>query len=327
MSRPPAVSIGIMTRNYARYVGQAIDSVLAQERTDWELVISDDASIDDTPSVVAPYLSDPRIRYVRHAQNLGQADNWRFLLDQGIAPVVTVLHADDYWLPGTLKTAITAFEADPDLDLLYGNWQRLIGDTLEPQPYNPAAAHRMMGPEEFRYQVTHHTWLPSATFLSRRVVEATGRPNPKLKMLVDTEYFLRAALRAQAALALSQPLMVYRVHPANATAEGGASGLLTEEKEQMPAIFQTILKDYPSLQDCVKIMRRHNARVIFSEGVGWATNSRMGTGRALMKRALRLDPSLLAFAPKLLPDYLLSAFGCASIPVYQRLHKSRLGRL
>ncbi len=327
MSQTPAVSIGIMTRNYAQYVSQAIESVLAQERTDWELVISDDASTDDTPDVVAPYLRDPRIRYVRHTQNLGQANNWRFLLAQGTAPVVSVLHADDYWLPDALETALTAFEADPELDLLYGNWQRMVGDTLEPQPYKAEADHRMTGQEEFRYQVTHHTWLPSATFLSRRVVKATGEPNPELKMLVDTEYFLRAALRARVVRALAQPLMVYRVHPANATADGNANGLLTAEKEQMPEILQAILEDYPALQDCVRIMRRHNALLIFSEGVGWATNSHLSMGRTLMKRALRLYPGLLASAPKLLPDYLLSGFGAASIPIYRRLHKGRLGAI
>ncbi len=320
----PAITIGIMTRNYARYVGQAVESVLSQERTDWELFISDDASTDDTPQVVAPYLSDPRIRYVRHEQNLGQASNWRFLLAQGTAPVVTVLHADDFWLPGTLNTALTAFASDSDLDLLYGNWQRMVEGRVEEHPWKTEAAHRMAGMEEFRYQITRHTWLPSAAFLSRRIIETTGWPNPELRMLVDTEYFLRAALRARVVQALPQPLMVYRVHPANATAEGNSNGLLTAEKERMPEIFAAELENVPALHGCIKIMRRHNARLIFSEGVGQVTFGCLSTGRALMRRALRLDPSLFIFCPKLLPDYVLSLCGPVSLPLYRCLHRRRI---
>ena len=325
MSQAPAITIGIMTRNYARYVGQAIDSVLAQKRTDWELVISDDASTDDTPAVIAPYLHDPRIRYVRHAQNLGQADNWRFLLAQGTAPVIAVLHADDYWLPETLETALAAFGSDPDLDLLYGNWQRMVKNALEPQPYKAEADHRMTGAEEFRYQITRNTWLPSAAFLSRRVVQETGWPNPQLRMVVDGEYFLRIALRARAVRALSQPVMVYRVHPGNATVEGTSSGLLIAEREQLPAILRAELSAFPALSACEKVLRRGLARWIFSEGVGQVTNNHLGDGRALMRRALRLDPSLLIFSPNLLPDYILSFCGSFSLPVYQRLHKNRIG--
>ena len=319
----PAVTIGIMTRNYARFVGQAIDSVLSQERADWEMVISDDASTDDTAQVVAPYLRDPRIRYVRHDQNLGQAGNWRFLLAQGTAPVVTVLHADDYWLPGALGPALAAFEADPALDLLYGNWRRMVGERLEEGPWKSEAAHRMTGPEEFRYQITRHTWLPSTTFLSRRVIGATGWPNPELRMLVDTEYFLRASLRARFVQALAEPLMVYRVHPANATAEGNAGGLLTAEKERIPAILAAELESFSDLRDCLKPLRRACARSIFSEGVGHVMHDRPAEGRAAMRRALRLDPSLLR-SVKVSLDCLLASLGRPSLPLFRRLHSRRL---
>lgn len=323
MNTTPLITIGIMTHNYSRYIVQAIESVLSQECDDWEMFISDDASTDDTPQVVAPYLSDPRIHYIRHKENLGQANNWRYLLLQGTSPIMTVLHADDYWLSDTLKIALAAFQADPELDMLYGNWKRSIEGALEPHPFKTEAAHRMSGQDEFRYQITRHTWLPSATFISRSAVEATGFPNSNLRMLVDTEYFLRVALRARAVQALSQPLMVYRVHSANATAEGNSNGLLIAEKERLPTIIASELVGFPSLHDCNNVFRRECARSIFSDGINFANLGRFNEGRSTMQRALRLDPSLLQ-SIKVCLDWVLVALGKPVLPLFRRLHSRRL---
>lgn len=318
----PAITVGIMTRNYGRYIREAIDSVLAQSRMDWELIISDDASTDDTPGIVQPYLSDPRIRYIRHEHNLGQADNWGFLLAQGAAPVVTVLHADDYWLPGTLDTALAAFEADPALDLLYGNWRRLVNGTLEPRPYIQEPPHGMTGQEEYCHQVGRYTWLPSATFLSRRVTQAAGRPNPALQMYVDTDYFLRAALHSRRTRALAEPLTVYRVHQSNATSAGTSNDRLHQEKEMLPVICEAALADFPPLRPQIKIMRRDMARRLFSAGVSEAVGGRFPSGRALMARARRLDANIF-HDPKVAADYLLAACGPPLLPLMRRLHPGR----
>lgn len=318
----PAVTVGIMTHNYGRFLAQAIESVQSQSRTDWELIISDDASTDDTPAIVQPFLSDPRIRYVRHDRNLGQAGNWAFLLSQGQAPVVAVLHADDYWLPGTLETVASAFKTDPDLDLLYGNWQRLVAETLEPQPYLRQPAHTMTGHQEYRFQIGQYTWLPSATFLSRRVIEQAGLPNQTLHMYVDTEYFLRAALHARHTRSLTEPLAIYRVHESNATSIGGGNDQLHREKELLPALCNAALAEHPALRPQIKRMQRDMARRLFSAGVSETVRERPAAGRALMQRGLRLDAGILQ-NPKVAADCLLTACGPALLPVLRRLHPGR----
>jgi len=68
----PTVSVIIATYNYGRYLAGAIDSVLAQTFTDWEAIVVDDGSTDDTPEVIRPYLSDQRIKYHR-TDHLGAA--------------------------------------------------------------------------------------------------------------------------------------------------------------------------------------------------------------------------------------------------------------
>lgn len=69
---PPAVSVVISTYNYGRYLPLAVESVLAQSYRDFELVIVDDGSTDDTAEVVRRYLDHPQVRYFRKP-NGGQA--------------------------------------------------------------------------------------------------------------------------------------------------------------------------------------------------------------------------------------------------------------
>ena len=60
------VSIIMPSYNTAKYIGESIDSVLAQTYSDWELIIVDDCSTDNTDEVISKYLSDPRIRYLKN---------------------------------------------------------------------------------------------------------------------------------------------------------------------------------------------------------------------------------------------------------------------
>jgi len=90
------VSVCIPTYNYGQYIGAAIDSVLGQTLQDFEIVISDNASDDDTESIVAGYAArDPRIRYLRNQTNLGMVANWNRCLELAAGEYVKFLCADD----------------------------------------------------------------------------------------------------------------------------------------------------------------------------------------------------------------------------------------
>ena len=74
MSENPKVSIGLPVRNGGRHLGEAIDSILAQTFADFELIISDNASTDDTAAICATYAArDPRVRVIRQERNIGAA--------------------------------------------------------------------------------------------------------------------------------------------------------------------------------------------------------------------------------------------------------------
>jgi glycosyltransferase involved in cell wall biosynthesis len=95
LQQAPAVSVLMPTFNHERFIQRAIDSLVAQTLTDWELLIVDDGSTDQTQQVVAPFLSDRRIHYQRLEQNGGLGAALNIALEQVRAPLVAYLPADD----------------------------------------------------------------------------------------------------------------------------------------------------------------------------------------------------------------------------------------
>lgn len=115
----PAVSIGMPVYNGAQYIREALDSLLAQTFTDFELIISDNASSDMTQGICEEYARrDSRIRYVRQGENKGAAANFRFVLDCARADLFMWAAYDDLWAPNYLMDATTLL-ADGTIDFVF----------------------------------------------------------------------------------------------------------------------------------------------------------------------------------------------------------------
>jgi glycosyltransferase involved in cell wall biosynthesis len=94
----PKVSINMATYNRGQYLSEAIDSVLNQDFTDWELIIVDDGSTDNTQEVILPYLRDERIKYFKNEKNLGICLTRNRALEKSAGEYIAVLDSDDVWL-------------------------------------------------------------------------------------------------------------------------------------------------------------------------------------------------------------------------------------
>ncbi len=118
-ARSPMVSIILPTRDRAHVICDAIASVKAQSFADWELIIVDDGSSDDTAIRIAPELADVRIRYVqRPAGGASAARNSGLGLARG--SYVAYIDSDNIWYPDFLNAAVRMLAADPTCDLTYG---------------------------------------------------------------------------------------------------------------------------------------------------------------------------------------------------------------
>jgi glycosyltransferase involved in cell wall biosynthesis len=130
----PTVSIGFVVRNDEKYIRQALESLLAQSYTDFELTISDNASTDDTSTICQEYARrDPRITYVCQNENIGLTKNLEYALKNTRGQFFMWAASDDIWHPDFLKTLVEALQKKPQAALSFAPyaWIDDKGDLLK----------------------------------------------------------------------------------------------------------------------------------------------------------------------------------------------------
>jgi glycosyltransferase involved in cell wall biosynthesis len=117
---PPLVSIGMPVYNGARYIREALDSLLGQTFTDFELIISDNASTDSTEAICREYAAkDQRIRYIRQSQNLGASGNFKFVLDEALGEYFMWAAHDDRWDRKFVEMMVQILDSDSKAGLAF----------------------------------------------------------------------------------------------------------------------------------------------------------------------------------------------------------------
>lgn len=128
----PLVSVLIPTYNYARFLDEAIQSVLDQTYQHFEIVIVDNNSTDDTAQVVSKYLSDNRVKYYRNERNLGLVGNWNKCVEYASGEFVKFLMADDKFKPELLEEFLDIMKRYPKVALVTSN-SEMFGARSKPR--------------------------------------------------------------------------------------------------------------------------------------------------------------------------------------------------
>jgi glycosyltransferase involved in cell wall biosynthesis len=119
----PTVSVVIPTRDRAQYIGQAVESVLAQTYPDYEIIIVDDASTDSTHEVLSPYIKNNGVRYERQdSRGVSVARNHGVHLARG--RFIAFLDSDDLFLPTKVEKQIALFAQEPELGFLHCSFSK-----------------------------------------------------------------------------------------------------------------------------------------------------------------------------------------------------------
>jgi glycosyltransferase involved in cell wall biosynthesis len=133
----PFFSIIICTFNRAHLLPRALDSVLEQTESSWEVIVVDDGSTDNTPEVVHRYLQlAPNIRYMAH-RNRGLAISRNVGIAAAIGEYVTFLDSDDWYTPDHLASRRATLAQHPGVELLHGGCQ-IIGNPFVPDKLDPS---------------------------------------------------------------------------------------------------------------------------------------------------------------------------------------------
>lgn len=115
-STPPRVAVIVPAYGVAHLVREALASLQRQTLADWECIVIDDGAPDDVAGAVAPFLSDPRIRFV-HTDNRGVSAARNHAVRQTRAPLIALLDGDDLFRPAYLETMVRALEGDASIRL------------------------------------------------------------------------------------------------------------------------------------------------------------------------------------------------------------------
>jgi hypothetical protein len=227
-SSAPRVGVCIPTFNRSGYLRLALESILAQTFADFTVLISDNASTDDTAEVVASF-DDPRISYVRRERNVGWLENFNSCFDRIGTELAVVLGDDDELCPEYLEATVAVLDAHPRVgfvhtgfdvvdasgEVLAGgiNWtDGLTGDVVED------------GDEFIRESMRWSCRVCASTVLLRTGALPTTRFDPIDLPASDFGLWLRIALDWDVAF-VARPLVRYRIHGQSDSAGwGGVEG-------------------------------------------------------------------------------------------------------
>ena len=132
------VSILVCNHNYARFLGPCLDSVLAQDHADIEVVVVDDASTDESAEVLSEYSADSRVTVLRNEWNVGQAACMNQAFASCSGEYVAFLDSDDRWCPSKVASCVQALANDRELVAVQHNMMvldesgRLVGNRVHP---------------------------------------------------------------------------------------------------------------------------------------------------------------------------------------------------
>ena len=209
----PRVSVIIPCYNLARYLPGAVKSVLDQTLGDWEIVIVNDASPDDTERVARELEAlDPRIRVVTNVSNLYLAG----ALNVGIAAsrgrYIVPLDADNMIEPWTLEVLSSALDADRGIHIAYGGARFVLEDGYTPD--TSVAPDGVSGwPTDFSFaaQMSHRNQIPSTCMYRREAWERSGGYRRRCRTAEDAENWTRlASLGFVPDKVTSRPTLIYR---------------------------------------------------------------------------------------------------------------------
>lgn len=234
MDRAPIVSIVVPAFNAVRFLRTTLKSICAQTMSDWECVVVDDGSRDDTVASVRELVAaDGRLKLVRQRNGgTSAARNHGYRLTNPRSEFVTFMDGDDVWLPDTLAVLLDKLRQHPEAVGVHGLAQVVDewGDPLPNQDFTRCGRERFglwegriaILPEgaatRFEALLWTNTIFPPGLLLARRVFyEKTGLFDPTLKLIEDWDMVVRLSRQGELRFC-NKVVLHYRRHDGNVSA-------------------------------------------------------------------------------------------------------------
>ena len=280
----PTVSVVIPTYNRAHLVGRAIQSVLNQTYQDFEIIVVDDGSTDNTEEVVKSF-NDPRIRYIRHDQNRGGSAARNTGIKMARGEYIAFQDSDDEWLPEKLEKQMKVFKsAPPEVGVVYTDMWR-ISKGEKRYWHSP----KIMPEDGIVYKQALDRVMGigiQTAIIKRECLNAVGMFDENFPRFIDLELFVR----------LSKYYYFHHINEPLVNFYDTGKGISNNNQALVKA-YQLIFEKYS--YDVVK-NKRSLAKHMYSLGNILCQNGDLDQGRDYLIKAVKLYPLNL--------KYLVAAF-------------------
>jgi len=217
----PRVSVGMPVYNGEPYIGLAIESILEQTFGDFELIISDNASTDQTEAICRDFAArDDRIVYSRNEENIGAARNYNRLVDMASAEYFRWSNADDLLAPVLHERCIAVLDSNPDAVLSYGKTKIIDENGNECEDYDDRLDLRDDRPSDRFIKFQDSVGLTNVIYglMRTEAVRKTARLGNATYPAADTNFMGELVLYGKF-VEIPECLFYRRMHAAASTAD------------------------------------------------------------------------------------------------------------
>lgn len=286
---PPRVSVIIPTFNTGRFIEGAVQSVFAQTETDFELIVVDDGSTDDTRGRLRPY--EGKIRYV-YQTNSGRPSARNKGLELAQGEFLAFLDADDIWMPDRLERGLRFLEAKKDAGLVHGEVEMIDsrGRLLDDETRHVKTIYQMEAKKGSGYlRLLDRCAIFSSTVLLRRAcAEKVGAYDARFPIYEDYDWYLRFSMRFSVGLLGAPAVAHYRVHQGNVSTQYDR----LRTAEIYIAILRKNLEEAPARLSA-ESYRRARSRILIKLAEFYEAARQKKEARSSILEAVRHEPALL----------------------------------
>lgn len=219
-------SVIIPAYKMGRYIGEALDSVVAQNYQDWEIIVVDDCAPDDgTANIVQAFAAkhpDHRVEFIRHEVNTGVSGARNTAIKNSQGDVLAFLDPDDLWLCDYLAKMSERFETEPEADAISSPPIAFIEITGKPNPWTDVIRFENWQMMQFPASLAVGNFLqPSSTVVRKSWIEKIGGFDTQrdLQHIEDYDLWIRLAQAGARFSFINQNLTKYRKHAEAATSD------------------------------------------------------------------------------------------------------------
>ncbi len=236
----PQVTVIMPVRDGERWLRQAIDSVLAQTLSNFELIVIDDGSVDTTATILDEVRRrDPRL-IVLSQQRQGLVAALNYGLERSRAPLIARLDADDIALPDRLSRQCDVMRSQPNVVLL-GGWAQTIGEDDNPSGKPRRPEHRRLR----ETLIEKNPFIHSTVMVRTEVARAVGGYRAAFEAAEDYDLWLRLSEIGEVAI-LPEDLILYRVHGGSVTQTRALRQMYSSRLAKLAAIERRSGRDDPA---------------------------------------------------------------------------------